>query len=192
MRRSLKYAFYYSLYWGVLFSFELTSFVGYGGWGKSNCDKGEFSNASEIMTVISYILSYRGIYSLYVIIAVNDLTLKDVLSVFPNVLLSRHKTSLDSTNSTQDDDVAYAEAKKTEPHLNVALRAEILYFTTLGIMHAARDYERKLQLFLANSRLGEANFHTSSSIISNATSFSSGQEKIEEISTTFKDIVRLR
>eukprot|EP00981_Chlorochromonas_danica_P001600 scaffold344_cov178-Ochromonas_danica.AAC.9 len=32
------------------------------------------------------------------------------------------------------------------PHLNIALRVEILYFTTLGIMHAAKDIETNVDL----------------------------------------------
>ena len=42
---------------------------------------------------------------------------------------------------TVNEDVAL-EKLLLQPHLNTALRAEILYFTTQGIIHAAKDYHK--------------------------------------------------
>lgn len=82
-----------------------------------------------------YLYSMRGVFTLVVILYANkhDLSWRD-LNPFGSWCANTH---IDE----RDHELVALEGLLLQPHLNAALRVELLYFTTKGIMHAARDFE---------------------------------------------------
>jgi hypothetical protein len=120
MKRSKKFTAGYVGYGSVVFLMEFISYV-------SKSDSPVINNAP------AYLLAFRGVWGLCVILYsnYNELTW-ELCNPFH---LSLHQ-------DRQKEDVAM-EKLLLQPHLNTALRAEILYFTTQGIMFAAKDYHRR-------------------------------------------------
>jgi len=130
MERSRKYVSAYIFYDLVIFTFQSASFFTNGQVSTGGSD--------NIFSISSYLLSFRGLWSLIVLFATNysELTFKNLLPF-----------GVRRSNDKEAENVAL-EALLLQPHLNIALRAEILYFTTQGIMFATRE------LLKHNSKMG--------------------------------------
>lgn len=116
MNRSKKFNLCYILYDTVTLSLEFASYVS--------------PNNAAIKSLPAYFYCFRGVCALVIILYSNsqDLTWSD-LNPF--------------TFASQDQLVEKValEGLTLQPHLNTVLRAEILYFTTQGIMHAVREFD---------------------------------------------------
>eukprot|EP01038_Epipyxis_sp_PR26KG_P004541 gene4541-6411_t len=150
MNRSRKYLLGYVFFGCSLMTLEfvgfLNSFVGGNNGSPSNSTPSTAPTTSPIDQSImqtvhpeifssleGYYYSLQGVWSLAVIMYSNWLELT-VENINP---FQFQRTSL---NDGTLDKVAM-EGLLLQPHLNTALRAEILIFTTQGIIHAAKDYE---------------------------------------------------
>lgn len=162
--RSQKYVLGYMLYWTILMSFQLASFVlkdpnlndDYFSQRPINCGISKYKSSSHciIGTIIVYTYASRGIWGFAVIVYINWNDLKD-----NNWQAFRE---LSSKNSRLNKRVLkeIEEYKRAEPHLNEALRAELVLVTTQGIMFAARHQEQIYNNQLA--AVDETVDHTSS------------------------------
>ena len=107
----------------VFFSLQFASFL----FNNGNHE----SMGNSLSSAASYCFAFRGVCSLAVILLTNrnDLRWSDLsLIVEPSQM--------------QQDSIILAveEGISMKPHLNSALRAEILYFTTQGIIFSARQF----------------------------------------------------
>lgn len=120
MRRSKRYTAGFVVYGLIVYLIEFISAV-------------RNRNSSSTDPVPSYFYSLRGVWSLIIILYSNlsELTWEQVNPF----RFSFNKPDL-VANVAQ-------ERLLLQPHLNTALRAEILYFTTQGIMFAAREFEQR-------------------------------------------------
>lgn len=106
----------YSIFWGILLLLEFISYVV----NKNRVSRG-------LVTAVAYGFSFRGLWSLGIIVYTNWADLSwEVLSPF--------RSSIRENSLVKD---CLQEGSLLKPHLNLALRSEILYFTTQGIMFAA-------------------------------------------------------
>lgn len=124
MERSKRYTAAYVGYGLTTFLVEFISFV-------------KSKDSDSLVVMPAYFYSFRGLWSLLVILLTNYADLSwDGLNPFK----FQSKSELIA-------DVAQ-ERLLLQPHLNTALRAEVLYFTTQGIMFAARecDLRRRAKL----------------------------------------------
>jgi len=164
--RSQKYVLGYMLYWTILMSIQFASFVikdpndnddDLERVNPIDCNNPTFYNSSHciIGTIIVYLYAIRGIWGFAVIVYINWNDLKD-----NNWQAFR---DLSSKNSMLNKRVLkeIEEYKRAEPHLNEALRAELVLVTTQGIMFAARHQE---DIYNNKSRIAadETIDHTSS------------------------------
>lgn len=119
MQRSKKFTIGYVGYGSLVFLMQFISFVSQ-------------SQSPVVVNAPAYLLAFRGVWGLMVILYSNwsELTWELVNPFHLSLQEDRMK-----------EDIAM-EKLLLQPHLNTALRAEILYFTTQGIMFAARDYQR--------------------------------------------------
>ncbi len=126
MRRSKKYTVGYVVFGSVVLLIEFISFL---------------ANSSEtaVGPVPAYFYCFRGVWALMVIFYSNwsELTWQQ-MNPFRLQLCST--TQRDAPENSIAENVAQ-EGLLLQPHLNTALRAEILYFTTQGIMYAARAFD---------------------------------------------------
>jgi hypothetical protein len=108
----------------VLFSLELASALLY---DSNSSNSNELSD--NLASAASYCFAFRGVWALAMILGPNwdDLTLSNLL------LLDAVGPSAKNLEATVQENLLM------KPHLNSALRAEILYFTTQGIMFAAQQ-----------------------------------------------------
>lgn len=113
-----------SVYRGIVFSLELASALVYRA-GDSN----RIALSDNLASAASYCFAFRGVWALGMILGPNwnDLTRSNLLLVDA---ASPNAKNLETT---------VQEGLLMKPHLNSALRAEILYFTTQGIMFAASE-----------------------------------------------------
>jgi hypothetical protein len=115
MERSKRYTATYVAYGVVIFIIEFIEFI----YGHSH---------EGVAPVASYFYALRGVWGLIIIIYSNyrEISLDEL-----NPCRSHH---------TQDLIRDFAKEKLLlQPHLNTALRAEILFFATQGIIHAALE-----------------------------------------------------
>lgn len=145
----------------MLFFFELLSF---------------FFNESPLATKFSsaaaYCFAFRGVWALGVIVVTNQNELSFSRKwpfVFPKI---------DPSVSAVDEGVVM------KPHLNAALRAEILYFTTQGIIFSANEFHRGSNGGLVDDEDGKHNGPEDSVQTSESRQNSSD---IRESSFSFKD-----
>lgn len=112
MERSWKYILANLCYDFVIFFITLASYV-------------QSEGSSPVAAVL---LSFTGVWSLFVILATNykDLSYQ---ALTPFVF---------ERTDTEDAENVAIERLLTQPHLNIALRAEILYFTTQGLIFSTR------------------------------------------------------
>lgn len=117
MQRSKRFTLSYLAYDTLTMLSEFMSFVNY-------------YDSHALNSLPSYCYCVRGIFTLMIILYSNheDLSWR-VLNPFSMFV------------NEEDNDLVALEGLLMQPHLNAALRVELLYFTTKGIMHAARDYE---------------------------------------------------
>lgn len=135
MLRSKKFTICYVGYGCLVFLFEFVSFA------TSN-------TANDIGFIPPYLLALRGVWGLWVILYCNWSELSwDLVNPF--------QISLSHARQAKDHNAI--ENLLLQPHLNTALRTEILYFTTQGIMFAALEQERNAAA--AASRRKEWNQH---------------------------------
>jgi hypothetical protein len=105
----------YTIFWGILLLLEFISYA---------VDQNRVSRS--LVTAVAYGFSFRGLWSLGIILYTNWADLSwAVLSPFRSSIRE---------NLVED---CLQEGLLLKPHLNSALRAEILFFTTQGIMFAA-------------------------------------------------------
>eukprot|EP01035_Chromulina_nebulosa_P019416 gene19416-25292_t len=110
----------YTIFWSILLAFEFISYI-------FNTEK----IAKILSTGVAYGFSFRGVWSLAIILYTNRSELSwDTMSPFR----SKHQRKL--------VEKVVNEGLLLKPHLNSALRSEVLYFTTQGIMYAARECDR--------------------------------------------------
>jgi hypothetical protein len=121
MQRSKKFTLGYVGYGSLVFLMEFISYL-------------TKSDAPIINDAPAYLLASRGMWGLMVILFSNR---KELTWELLNPFHIRHQ------EERLKEDVAL-EKLLQQPHLNTALRAEILYFTTQGIMFAARDHQKNL------------------------------------------------
>lgn len=123
IRRTRKYVIGYTIFWGVLLASE---FLAYAFQRKSI--------SKYLVTLVAYAFSLRGAFTLSMILFTNwsDVTWN---TISPFQGRQQHLNLVEN---------AVKEGLLLKPHLNTALRSEILYFTTQGIMFAARECERHL------------------------------------------------
>lgn len=94
------------------------------------------NNSSDILLAVpSYLQALRGVLGMFVILYSNssDISYKN-MNPFIYFISNNEK------DKNMIERVAL-EGLMQQPHLNTALRAEILYFCTQGIMFAAKNYE---------------------------------------------------
>ncbi|KAJ1432976.1 hypothetical protein B484DRAFT_429674 [Ochromonadaceae sp. CCMP2298] len=102
------------------------------------------SDAAAGLPVAAYMLAFKGVWTFLMIAYTNWAELSwDLINPLKNPFSTRHHAL--------KDDVAM-EKLLLQPHLNTALRAEILHFTTQGIMFAARDNKRRFKAGLDASQ----------------------------------------
>lgn len=132
MQRSKRFTLSFLAYDTLTLGSEFASFVNY-------------YDSRALNSLPSYCYCIRGIFSLAIILYCNheDLSWRDLnpFSMFIN---------------EEENDMVALEGLMMQPHLNAALRVELLYFTTKGIMHAARDYEATEGLDLPTSAMASA------------------------------------
>lgn len=132
MQRSKRFTLSFLAYDTLTLTSEFASFVNY-------------YDSRALNSLPSYCYCIRGIFSLAIILYCNheDLSWRDLdpFSTFIN---------------EEENDLVALEGLLMQPHLNAALRVELLYFTTKGIMHAARDYEATEGLDLPSSAMASA------------------------------------
>jgi hypothetical protein len=136
MRRSKRFTVGYVAYGSVVFLMEFISYA-------------TKSRSAVVNNAPAYLLAFRGVWGLAVILYSNyaELTWE---------LLNPFRLRLKPQDGLKEEDVAL-EKLLLQPHLNTALRAEILYFTTQGIMFAAKDHFRRTQARRAgNGALGNS------------------------------------
>jgi hypothetical protein len=128
MQRSRRYTLSYVLYDSTTLLLEFVSFT--------------YSDSKLLNSLPAYAYACRGLGSLCILLYANypDLTWEN-LSPWSGLYGSRE----------EDDSKAVLEGLLLQPHLNVALRVEILYFTTLGITHAALEVEKEEEIPIFNS-----------------------------------------
>jgi len=146
--RSQRYVWGYMIYWTVLMACQFTVFIKkdpyYEGIDTIPIDCSQDFYASTLHcivgTIVVYMYAIRGIWGFGVIVYINWSDLKENNW--------RALRELSSTNSTLNVKALQEieELKRAEPHLNEALRAEVVLVTTQGIMFAARHQERIRQL----------------------------------------------
>ena len=120
MKRSKRFTVGYVGYGCIVFLMEFISYA-------SKTDSPIVNYAP------AYLLAFRGVWGLWVILYSNYSELTwELLNPF-HIHLQEERMK---------EDIAM-EKLLLQPHLNTALRAEILYFTTQGIMFAANDYHRR-------------------------------------------------
>lgn len=144
--RSQRYVWGYLIYWTILMTCQFITFVMKDPhFGEDynlpvNCPA---SSPSKIYCIISsigvYLYAIKGIWAFGVILYINWGDLKENNW--------RALRELSSTNSLLNKRVLkeIEELKRAEPHLNEALRAEVVLVTTQGLMFAARHQEKILQ-----------------------------------------------
>ena len=92
----------------------------------------EYSQYKAVLiSFVAYFYSFRGVWSLAVILYTNKSEITWTLIV--PVKRRNQKTIAENV---------VTEGLTLKPHLNTALRAEILFFTTQGIMFACQESER--------------------------------------------------
>lgn len=91
-----------------------------------------------LLALPAYLQALRGVLGLLVVLYSNS---EDITWQSMNPFLFRL-----TADKTMVEKVAL-EGLLQQPHLNTALRAEILYFSTQGIMFAARNFERSGGLY---------------------------------------------
>ena len=124
IKRASKYVLAYSLYWAIFLLLEIFSFgLGHG------------YNSRLLVSIVAYGFSIRGIWALGVICYTNwaELSLEIML---PFLYQTQQQKQQNLVNEVVEEHLLM------KPHLNIALRSEILYFTTQGIMFAARECEK--------------------------------------------------
>lgn len=145
MKRAQVYVIGYTIFWGILLSVELAAY--------------ELQPSSPytqvLMTFVAYFFSFRGVWSLAVILYTNksEITWTSILPFKQR----NQKTMVENV---------VAEGLTLKPHLNTALRAEILFFTTQGIIFACHESERHVGL--SNTKHKNINTTKSSDANSNA------------------------
>ncbi len=159
MRRSKKFTLGYVGFGAVVLLIEFLSYL---------------ANSSEtaVGPVPAYFYCYRGVWALAVILYSNwsELTWRQ-MNPF------RFK---DAESSSLVENVAN-EGLLLQPHLNTALRAEILYFTTQGIMYAAKAFDVHAAKQTSSERkTGQAPELTSASLASSQQNLSTQQNLEEE------------
>jgi hypothetical protein len=114
MQRSKKYTFGYILYESFTFLLEFISYLN--------------QNSLFVYSLPSYFYCLQGLWDLTVIFYSNwsEITWDNM-----NPIMERKTEYSMAVNVAQ-------EGLLLQPHLNTALRAEVLYFTTQGIMFAAK------------------------------------------------------
>lgn len=120
MRRSKKYTVGYVAFGSVVLLIEFISFCA-------------AANETAVGPIPAYFYCFRGVWALLVICYSNwpELTWRQM-----------NPFRLGDAECQLAEKVAQ-EGLLLQPHLNTALRAEILYFTTQGIMYAAREFEAR-------------------------------------------------
>lgn len=129
MERSKKYTLGYIVYGGTILILEFITFL------SSN------STPVALKSLPAYFYSFQGVWSLLVISYSNwdEITLENL-----NPFRFNEADHLVA-------DVA-EEGLLLQPHLNSALRAEVLYFSTQGIMHASTEYSRHVRAIDSESQ----------------------------------------
>jgi len=94
-------------------------------------------NGGGSSPVPAYLLAFRGVWGLLVIGYCNK---EELTWALVNPFRNPFHVKADQ-DMMMKENVAM-ERLLLQPHLNTALRAEILYFTTQGIMYAAREHRR--------------------------------------------------
>lgn len=126
MLRAQKFTTWFVIYGCIIMVFESVSF---------------FSNGetTQVLIIPAALNSLRGVFSLIVILYCNwsEVT-KENMNPF--------RLSLDNNKKNKTVDKVAEERVLLQPHLNTALRAEILYFTTQGIMYATREYQKQMRI----------------------------------------------
>jgi hypothetical protein len=123
MQRSKRYTLSFVAYDIITLFLEFISFVNY-------------YNYESVNSLPSYFYSLRGFASLFIILYANSQDLKWIdLNPF-------------WTTQQREEELLALEGLLMQPHLNAALRVELLYFTTKGIMHAAKDFDDMMKLEL--------------------------------------------
>lgn len=129
MQRSRKFTIGYVGYGSLVFLMEFISYA-------------TRSKSTALNNTPAYLLAFRGVWGLGIILYSNYSELTwELLNPF----------HLGQQQVRMKEDIAM-EKLLLQPHLNTALRAEILYFTTQGIMFAARDYGRSAAQRLLRSQ----------------------------------------
>jgi hypothetical protein len=132
MERSRKFTAAYVVYGFITFGVEFLSFL-------------ESNNSSAVLLAPAYLYALRGVFGLLVIFFSNysDLSWE---ALYP------WKVKSASTGLVAD---VAEERLLLQPHLNTALRAEVLHFTTQGIMFAAQAFERRVHGDRDNEEVGD-------------------------------------
>jgi hypothetical protein len=106
----------------------------------------------------AYCFAFRGLWSVAVIFYTNssDLTWSDFL-----LMDDSGDSKNNNANYNNDDKVLLTveEGISMKPHLNSALRAEILYFTTKGIIFSASEF---YQMYPPNRKNRDAEYNENS------------------------------
>jgi hypothetical protein len=137
MKRSKRFTVGYVGYGCLVFLMEFISYVSH-------------SKSPVLNNAPAYLLAFRGVWGMGVILYSNyqELTWE---------LLNPFRLRLQPQEGMKED--VAMEKLLLQPHLNTALRAEILYFTTQGIMFAAKDYHRRT-LARRSARQGQPQHHS--------------------------------
>jgi len=120
MKRAQTYVIGYCIFWGVLLSSEFISYL-----------IAEVHVAKILTSGVAYLFSWRGVWTLIVILYTNRSEL-----TWRNFMSEGNKNQKDLVENVVE------EGLLLKPHLNSALRAEILFFTTQGIMFATRECKK--------------------------------------------------
>ena len=145
--RSQRYVWAYMIYWTILMGCQFSTYILKDPYknGEStmpiNCSIAPYSGTAHCVIggIIVYLYAFRGVWAFGVIVYINWSDLKD-----DNWRAFKELSTINSTlNEKALQEIE--EFKKAEPHLNEALRAEVVLVTTQGIMFSARYQERLRQ-----------------------------------------------
>ena len=128
MERSKKYTFGYVLYESITLLCEFISFF--------------ITDSLFVSSMPSYFYCFQGLWDLTVILYSNwsEITWENINP------LGKQNGEITIADVAQ-------EGLRLHPHLNTALRAEILYFTTQGIMFASRQLQDNAETIPVESSL---------------------------------------
>jgi hypothetical protein len=125
VQRAQYYVLGYTFFWAFPLSLQFADFV--------LKDRSSHLLHEILQTSSATILASRGVFSLIILLLPNYTELKSIL------------VASTTAESTQLAENIVKEESNQNPHLNIALRAEILYFTTQGIQFAVASAETERQ-----------------------------------------------